>query len=115
MRPPEYQLVLPKFLCGMPLNAPIDHFIEIEMTERTESENLIRAAVDHWEALGKASPDWLREMFLQRDGKLEKRETGWRLSVERKAQDILLDRLPQGWGLGIVKLPWMNELLRVDW
>ena len=112
---PEYQLVLPKFLCGMPLNAPIDHFIEIEATERTESENLIRAAVDHWEALGKASPDWLREMFLQRDGKLEKRETGWSLSVERKAQDILLDRLPQGWGLGIVKLPWMDELLRVNW
>jgi hypothetical protein len=115
VRTPEYQLVLPKFLCGMPLNAPIDHFIEIEATERTESENLNRAVIEHWEALGKVSPEWLREMFLQRDGKLEKRETGWRLKVERKAQDILLDRLPQGWGLGIVKLPWMDELLRVDW
>lgn len=123
VRTPEYQLVLPKFLCGMPSNAPIDHFIEIEVTERTESENLIRAACDHWEeALNqdrenkvKLSTSWLREMFLQRDGKLEKCETGWSLSVERKAQDILLDRLPQGWGLGIVKLPWMEDLLRVDW
>lgn len=112
---PEYQLVLPKFLCGMPLNAPIGHFIEIDAPERSESENLIFAAVEHWEALGKVSPDWLREMFLQRDGKLEKHETGWQLSVERKAQDILLGRLPHGWGLGIVKLPWMNDLLHIEW
>jgi hypothetical protein len=112
---PEYQLVLPKFLCGMPLNAPIDHFIEINTAERSESENLILTAVKHWEALGKVSPDWLREMFIQRDGKLEKRETGWQLSVERKAQDILLDRLPRGWGLGIVKLPWMDGLLHIEW
>lgn len=112
---PEYQLVLPKFLCGMPLNAPIDHFIEIDAAEQSESENLILAAVKHWQALGKVSPDWLREMFIQRDGKLEKRETGWQLSVERKAQDILLDRLPHGWGLGIVKLPWMDGLLRIEW
>ncbi|MCX7099065.1 MAG: contractile injection system tape measure protein [Methylococcales bacterium] len=112
---PEYQLVLPKFLCGMPLNAPIDHFIEIDAAEQSESENLILAAVKHWDALGKVSPDWLREMFLRRDGKLERGETGWQLSVERKAQDILLDRLPHGWGLGIVKLPWMNDLLRIEW
>jgi hypothetical protein len=99
----------------MPLNAPIDHFIEINTAERSESENLILTAVKHWEALGKVSPDWLREMFIQRDGKLEKRETGWQLSVERKAQDILLDRLPRGWGLGIVKLPWMDGLLHIEW
>lgn len=115
VRTPEYRLVLPKFLCGMPFNVPLDHFIEIEVAERTENENLVYAAIDHWGALGSCSPDWLREMFLRRDGKLEKRETGWHLVVERKAQDILLDRLPQGWGLGIVKLPWMDEMLRVHW
>lgn len=115
VRTPEYQLVLPKFLCGMPLNAPLDHFIEIGAEERAESENLIGAAIDHWGALGSCSPDWLREMFLWRDGKLEKRESGWHLSVERKAQDVLLSRLPPGWGLGMVKLPWMDEFLRIDW
>ncbi|MBA5868945.1 MAG: hypothetical protein GDA68_02900 [Nitrospira sp. CR2.1] len=115
VRAPEYQLVLPKLLCGMPLNVPLDHGIEIEAAEQFESESLLRAAIAHWEALGKCSPDWLRQGFFQRAGKLEKRETGWHLLVERKAQDILLDRLPQGWGLGMVKLPWMDRLLRVDW
>ncbi len=112
---PEYQLVLPKFLCGMPLNAPLDHFIEISNEEQSEGENLLRAAIEHWDALGNSSPDWLREMFIQRDGKLERRDTGWHLQVERKVQDILLSKLPQGWGVGIVKLPWMDEMLSVDW
>jgi hypothetical protein len=115
VRTPEYQLVLPKFLCGMPLNAPLDHVIEIEAAEQSESEALLQAAIAHWNALGKCSPDGLRQGFFQRDGKLEKRESGWHLVVERKAQDILLDRLPQGWGLGMVKLPWMDGILRVDW
>lgn len=115
VRAPEYQLVLPKFLCGMPLNAPLDHAIEIEAAEQSESEALLRAAIAHWNALGKCSPDGLRQGFFQRDGKLEKRESGWHLLVERKAQDILLDRLPQGWGLGMVKLPWLDGLLRIDW
>ncbi len=115
VRTPEYQLVLPKFLCGMPLNAPLDYTIEIEAAEQSESEALLQAAIAHWNALGKCSPDGLRQGFFQRDGKLEKRESGWHLLVERKAQDILLDRLPHGWGLGMVKLPWMDGILRVDW
>lgn len=77
---------------------PLDHVIEIEAAEQSESEALLRAAIAHWNALGKCSPDGLRQGFFQRDGKLEKRESGWHLVVERKAQDILLDRLPQGWG-----------------
>lgn len=110
---PEYQLVLPKFLCGMPLNVPLDHFIEINEAEKTESENLIQAAIEHWGALGNTSPDGLRETFLLRDGKLEKRQTTWHLTVERKPWDILLDRLP--WGKNMVKLPWIDELLQIDW
>ena len=112
---PEYLLVLAKFLCGMPFNVPIDHSIEISSQEEAEAEGLMLAAIKNWGALGQSSPDWLREVFFQRDGKLEKRETGWSLRVERKAQDVLLDQLPHGWGLGIVKLPWMDEILRIDW
>lgn len=115
VRAAEFCLVLPKFLCGMPLNEPIDHFLELEAKEQQECDNLIRAAIDHWDALGSVSADWLREMFIKRDGKLQRRDKQWQLSVERKAQDILLNRLPHGWGLGVVKLPWMDALLHIDW
>lgn len=112
---PEYSLVLEKLLCGMPFNLPLDHRFELDAAERSESENLIDTAIGHWSALGRCSAQWLREMFLLRDGKLERRETGWHLLVERKAQDLLLDKLPHGWGLGMVRLPWMDELLHIDW
>ena len=112
-RSSEFRLVLPKFLCGMPLNAPVDHAIAISKEEQAESDHLLTAAIEHWGALGNSSPEALREGFLQRDGKLEKLPSGWLLQVERKTLDVLLDRLT--WGIGMVKLPWMEELLRVEW
>lgn len=113
LQTPEYQLVLPKLLCGMPLNAPLDHAIAIAADAQTEGESLLRAAIDHWAVLGRCSPDGLRAGFLQRAGKLERRPSGWFLQVERNTIDVLLDRLP--WGIGVVKLPWMEDLLRVEW
>ena len=112
---PEYELVLPKFLCALPLDVPINRFQELSGEEKAESQKLLKAAIDHWGALGSTSPAGLQEGFLQREGKLEKRRQGWYLSVEQKTIDILLDRLPFGWGLGMVKLPWMEEILRVEW
>lgn len=110
---PEYDLVLPRFLCGLPFDSPLQRFVELTAEERSEGENLLRAAIAHWNRLGSTSPDGLREGFLQRDGKLEKRESGWCLGVEQKTIDILLGFLP--WNLSIIKLPWMPELLRVEW
>lgn len=110
---PEYELLLPKFLCGLPFDIPIERNIEVTEEEKEEGENLLRAAIRHWGALGDSSPDALREGFLQRDGKLEKRESGWYLMVEQRTLDILLGKLP--WNLGILRLPWMKDLLKVEW
>ncbi len=110
---PEYQLTLPKFLCGVPLNTPLDHYITLEKEEKEEAENLLQAAIEHWGALGKVSNASIREGFLKREGKLEKSSTGWLLQIEKQTIDILLDKLP--WNLGIVKLPQMEEVLKVDW
>lgn len=112
---PEYHLVLPKFLCGMPLNTPLDHTLAVDEEAREEAEQLLGAAIDHWGALGNSSPAAIRQGFLQRPGKLEKRESGWFLQVESNTIDVLLDRLPTGWGIGMLKLPWMEEVLRVEW
>ena len=110
---PEYELLLPKFLCGLPFDIPLEREVEILETEKEEGENLLKAAIQHWGALGDASPDGLREGFLRRDGKLEKRQNGWYLMVEQKTLDILLGKLP--WNLSLVKLPWMPDMLRVEW
>jgi hypothetical protein len=111
--PPEYELVLPKFLCGLPLGSPIERAVELTQAEREEAEKLLTAAISHWNKLGHTSPQGLREGFLQREGKLEKRNDNWYLSVQQQGIDILLDFLP--WNLSMIKLPWMPELLRVEW
>lgn len=111
--PPEYEMVLPKFLCEMPVNMPIDHTQLITDEEKEEANSLLMATLEHWGALGSTSPDGLREGFLSREGKLNYETTGWKLYVEQKTLDILLDRLP--WNLSLIKLPWMKDILKVEW
>ncbi|MDJ0697435.1 contractile injection system tape measure protein [Mastigocoleus sp. MO_188.B34] len=110
---PEYELVLPKLLCGWSLNEPVVQ-VDLPDTALREGENLLQTAINYWDALKSTSPDGLREGFLQREGKLIRSgENNWKLQVEQQAIDVLLSQLP--WGLSMVKLPWMEGLLIVEW
>lgn len=109
----EPDLVLPKFLCGWPGQHAVNRFLPISDYEKEECQVLLTSVVNHWEALKTTSIDELRSNFLQRNGLLREEEFGWSLYVERKTQDILLEKLP--WGLSIVKHKWMNEFLTVKW
>ncbi|MDO8937584.1 MAG: contractile injection system tape measure protein [Methylicorpusculum sp.] len=111
---PEYELVLPKLLCQLPLSAPIASLVVLPDYARQEADALLRAVIKHWGALRNTSIDSLRGTFLLRPGKLTAQADGdWRLQVEHQTCDILLDSLP--WGLATVKLPWMRPLLWVEW
>ncbi|MDZ8055898.1 MAG: contractile injection system tape measure protein [Aulosira sp. ZfuVER01] len=111
---PEYELVLPKLLCGWPLDEPVSRGLDLPATALTEGENLLQTVINYWEVLKSTSPDGLRDGFLQRAGKLTRSDDGnWKLQVEQQAIDILLSRLP--WGLSMVKLPWMDDILIVEW
>ena len=112
-KPREYEMVLPKFICEMPSNLPLDHKLTLTKKEKNEASNVLQAAINHWGALGTTSNEGLQEGFLRREGKLIKEQTGWKLYVEQKTLDILLDQLP--WTLSMVKLPWMKEFLKVEW
>ena len=111
---PEYELMLPKILCGIPLETPIESGIELTDPEKEEATALLEAVIRHWEALRNTSLDGLRGTFLIRPGKISLREDGdWLLQVEAQSYDILLDQLP--WGISMIKLPWMQRMLRVEW
>jgi hypothetical protein len=110
---PEYDMLLAKHLCAMPFEAPLEREIELEEREKQECYALLEAVIGQWTALKHTSPEGLRQGFLQRDGKLERRSDGWRLRVEQRTMDILIDRLP--WSISLIKLPWMPEMLAVEW
>ncbi|MDQ6969604.1 MAG: contractile injection system tape measure protein [Mariprofundus sp.] len=110
---PECQLLLNKVLCGWPVEKSLDDSITLSMKEELESEQLLLTLVSHWSALKNTSIEGLRMSFMQRNGKLMPTESGWRLSVERQAHDMLLEQLP--WTLSIIRLSWMDKPLFVDW
>jgi hypothetical protein len=111
-QPREPDLVVSKLLCGIPLEQPIPR-VELDDLERAECRRLLEAAIAHWARLGSTSPETFAETFLRRDGRLDRREDGWHLTVEQAAVDILLDSVP--WSIHRVQLPWMPWPLRVAW
>lgn len=107
----ESDMVFEKFLCGVPLDFPVNRFLALEESVKEEANILLMAVTDHWEKLKNTSPEGLRELFFTREGKLELESS--RLTINRMAQDILLESLP--WNLTIVKFPWLKKSLFVHW
>lgn len=110
---PEHELPIAKILCGLPLSYPIERIGELSAFEQQECDDLLAAIIKHWGALKNTSPDGLRDAFLQRAGKLAQQQDGWQLTVETKAQDILLGSLH--WGISMIQHPWMPKMLQVTW
>lgn len=111
---PEYELMLPKILCNIPLETAVESDLELTDLEKEEVNALLEAVIRHWEALRNTSSDGLRGSFLLRPGKVSLRDDGdWLLQVESRTYDILLDQLP--WGISTIKLPWMEKMLWVEW
>lgn len=111
--PMEYELLFEKYLCGWEFNKPVPRRMNLSKAMKAESEKLLTAAIGHWKALKKTSPNGLREGFLQREGKLVLDDFQHRLIVEGNSTDVLLSSLP--WGYGMIKLPWLAQILIVDW
>ncbi|HEX7944708.1 MAG TPA: contractile injection system tape measure protein, partial [Phenylobacterium sp.] len=55
----------------------------------------------------------LRESFFQRQGALTAEAEAWRLKVQPRAFDMLIDQIP--WGFTTQRMPWMAQVLYVDW
>ncbi len=109
----EQELVLEKLLCGLtPAESP-GPLPLLTATETEECEALLTAVIANWSVLKQTSPEGLRQAFLQREGILRHNDSGWQLKVQRQPHDILLDFLP--WSYSILKLPWMQDMMFVDW
>jgi hypothetical protein len=109
----EQDLLLAKVLCGYPPFEPIETQIALSERERNEARALLEAVIGHWSVLKSTSIEGLRSAFLRREGTLTAQEGSWKLEVARAGHDVLLDKLP--WGFGLVMLPWMEQPLYVEW
>ena len=109
----EYEMALPKLMCGMVPRGTVNPFLIPSPGEVNEADKLLQAVIHNWAVLKNISVANFQKMFLQREGMIFNRDGHQVLKIAEKAYDILVDRLP--WGIGLVKLPWMAELLMVEW
>jgi|GEM_PF-4261893 len=110
---PEYTLQFNKILCGLALDEPLPSLVPFNEKEKNECNELLNEVIYNWQKLGHTSAEALREAFLSRDGILSWENNGWKLQVERKGYDILLDSLP--WSFNHVKLSWMENVITTEW
>lgn len=109
----EFEMVLPKILCGIEPDEPITHETPLTEEEKNLVESLLANAISQWSTLGNTSISGLQQTFLTRKGALSSGENNWELQVEQKSFDMLLDRIP--WTYSLIKYPWMQKPVRTIW
>ncbi|MET4696707.1 contractile injection system tape measure protein [Endozoicomonas lisbonensis] len=100
-------------LTGFPVDTPVTGLPALNEQQRNDCTTLLTTVVQQWQALKGMSGQSLQQLFIQRTGYLDQTANGWRLTTEHKPQDILLQALP--WPVSVVRLPWMDSLLAVEW
>lgn len=106
-------LAFNKVLCGIEITDVLHGQFRISRKVRNECNQVLNSVIRNWSILKSTSIEGLQEGFLQREGILEFKDHRYKLIVERKSQDILLEHLP--WQIGVIKLPWNKHLIMVDW
>ena len=99
---PEEAILLNKILCGWEIEQPVSTELQINELEQEESQQMLHAVIDYWKSLGKVSIAALQETYLLRNGKLILKNEQWKLVVERKGVDVLMENLP--WSIGLVEI-----------
>jgi|GEM_PF-2791659 len=110
---PEPLLVLNKILCGLSVPTPVPSGIDLTEREQSLCDRLLKALIANWTIIANTSVAGLRETFLQREGRLEQLDDRWKLQVQRKTLDVLIDQVP--WSISILTHPWMPQPLYVSW
>lgn len=120
----EHLLPLSKLLCGLAPEAPLAWPAPASPDARpddaaawaaalAEGELLLQAVIARAPILRAMSVPAFRAAFLLRAGQLGVRDDHWLLRVERTAYDMVRDRFP--WGVSVLRLPWMDATLQVEW
>lgn len=109
----EYQLAFEKIICNIPSNQPVERFIYLSEEMKKEADELLQVALDNWPILRNSGIELLRHEFLKREGAIRTDEQNIQIAFERKAQDILIDKLE--WTLSFIKFPWLRAIIRVNW
>lgn len=110
----EFELAAAKILCGCPLEYPTEKQSIITPEELKEADSLLEGLLSHW-GVKNITVEGLRGNFLTRNGKLSPKNDKLHLVIEKHAVDILVRTYPLPWNMSIIKLPWLQQAIHLDW
>lgn len=109
----EIDLSLNKLLTGYPLSSPLPRSLELREEEKNTVLSLQQAILQNWSKMKNTSYRGFSETFVHRRGKLVGEDPYWKLTVEERAVDVLMDSFP--WSYSMVKYPFMPKAIEVKW
>jgi hypothetical protein len=109
----EHAMALNKLLCGIPMQLPLLPGITLHEKEMEMAQGLLQSVIQQWEKMKNTSVPGFQASFLQRSAVLSQSEESWNMKVEQRGYDVLLQTLP--WSFGMIKTPWMDKFLYVEW
>ncbi|NLU93108.1 contractile injection system tape measure protein [Chitinophaga sp. Ak27] len=109
----EHELALNKLLCALPLEEPVPAEILLTDEEKQLCQELLTVVIQRWEKMNNSSIEGFQAAFLQREGALWQKDDDWRLRVEERGYDLILQTLP--WGIGMIRTPWMEKTIYTEW
>ena len=110
---PEYLLAFNKVLCGLPWDEVLEFGEPVTEAEAEECDVFLQAVIANAPVLKNMSVDGFRGTFLLRKGMLRPLADMWELHVEKETYDVVLNQFPWSWKL--VKLPWLEKVVVVEW
>lgn len=110
---PEYELVLNKQLVGIPMEEPLLPIDALTQDEIALAESLLNGFRANWEKVASSTIMAIQETFLYREGLLDIQNDKSILAIEKRGVDILVSTIP--WNFSLIKLPWMQQPLYIDW
>lgn len=109
----EAELTFNRLLTALPGNVPLPRSVHLTDEERQTADSMVAGVKANWLQMSGTSVEGFRRSFLIREGRLEKEDERWLLTVEDKAYDVLLETIP--WGFRQIRLPWLKKYVQVRW
>ncbi len=105
--------LFPKLICGFDIRKEIVDDQPIPENIKFISGELLLSVISHWKVLNGSSIESLQTLFLQRWGLLVIDDNEINLRIEKRAFDILFEKLP--WSFSLFNFPWIGTLFKTDW
>jgi len=110
---PATILALNRLLCGQRPDDPDTGAIEPSDEELAACRSLLEVMIANWPMVKESSAAGLQEIFLQRQGRIGRVQSAWRVEVRRKTVDVLVDQVP--WSFATIFHRWMSDPIEVTW